>query len=155
LDGEAKPNGKARRARQDIVRLFRAGLDSRAPRIEALRRLQGVIPFEASFLATADPATQLYTGAVRDGIPAQASPRFVENELPAGLPGPAGAPLTRASAVPSGARAGRRHFRRPAGGGRGRRTGRSFEAHRPGRRAAPPCAASRPRDQPRHGPCLG
>ena len=59
---------KAERVRREIVRLCHAGLDSRTLRAEALRRLRAVVPFEASFFATADPATLLYTGAVRDGI---------------------------------------------------------------------------------------
>jgi hypothetical protein len=71
----------AERVRREIVRLCHAGLNSRTLRTEALRRLRAVVPFEASFFATADPASLLYTGAVRDGIPAVASPRFVENEL--------------------------------------------------------------------------
>src|SRR5215212_7118315 len=76
-----EPTGKAQRAQQDIIRQCHAGLDSRTLRTAVLQRLQAAVPFEASFFATADPATLLYTGAVRDGIPPQASPRFVENEL--------------------------------------------------------------------------
>ena len=75
------PSARAERIRRDIVRLCHAGLDSRTLRTEALRRLRAAVPFAASFFATADPATLLYTGAVREGIPPQATPRFVENEL--------------------------------------------------------------------------
>src|SRR5215210_6458458 len=71
----------AERVRREIVRLCHAGLDSRTLRAEVLRRLRAVVPFEASFFATADPATLLYTGAVREGIPPHATPRFVENEF--------------------------------------------------------------------------
>jgi DNA-binding CsgD family transcriptional regulator len=71
----------AERTRREIIRLCHAGLYSRALRAEALRRLRAAVPFEASFFATADPATLLYTGAVREGMPPQATPRFVENEF--------------------------------------------------------------------------
>jgi hypothetical protein len=71
----------AERTRQAIAHACHSGLGSRSLREEVLRRLRTVVPFEASFFATADPATLLYTGAVRDGIPASASPRFVENEF--------------------------------------------------------------------------
>lgn len=71
----------AERTRQAIAYSCHSGRDSQSLREEVLRRLRAVVPFEASFFATADPATLLYTGAVREGIPASASPRFVENEL--------------------------------------------------------------------------
>jgi DNA-binding CsgD family transcriptional regulator len=75
------PGDAAERIRREIVRLCHEGHDSRTLRSEALRRLRAAVPFEASFFATADPATLLYTGAVREGISPQATPRFVENEL--------------------------------------------------------------------------
>jgi DNA-binding CsgD family transcriptional regulator len=75
------PGEAAERTRREVVRLCCDGLDSRTLRAEALRRLRAAVPFEASFFATADPATLLYTGAVREGIPPQATPRFVENEF--------------------------------------------------------------------------
>lgn len=71
----------AERTYRAIAHTCHSGLDSRSLREEALRRLRVIVPFEAAFFATADPATLLYTGAVREGIPASASPRFVENEL--------------------------------------------------------------------------
>jgi hypothetical protein len=55
---------QAERVGQEIVRLRHAGLDSRTFRVEAVRRLWKAIPVDASFFATADPATLLFTGAV-------------------------------------------------------------------------------------------
>ena len=67
--------------RQEIIRLSHAGLDSRAFRVEAVRRLQRAIPVDASFFATADPATLLFTSAVVDDVLARAASQFVENEF--------------------------------------------------------------------------
>ena len=53
-----------RRAEQEIVRLCHAGLDSRTLRVEALRRLRTVVPVDALFCATVDPATLLFTGSL-------------------------------------------------------------------------------------------
>ena len=74
-------NTLAERVRQDIIRLCHAGLDSRAFRAEAVRHLRKAIPIDASFFATADPATLLFTGAVVDEVLTQATPRFLENEF--------------------------------------------------------------------------
>src|SRR5215204_5061154 len=71
----------AERKRQEIVRLCHAGLDSRTFRVEAIRRLRKLIPLDVSFFATADPATLLYTSAVRDDVLAQATPQFLEREF--------------------------------------------------------------------------
>lgn len=72
---------KAERVRQEIIRLCHAGLDSRTFRVEAVRHLQKAIPIDASFFATADPATLLFTSAVLDDVLAQATTQFVENEF--------------------------------------------------------------------------
>ena len=40
-----------------------------------------MIPIEASFFATADPATLLFTGAMADDILEKATPSFIENEF--------------------------------------------------------------------------
>jgi DNA-binding CsgD family transcriptional regulator len=77
LDGSRS----AERIRQEIVRLCHAGLDSRTFRVETVKRLRKLIPVDASFFATADPATLLFTGAVVDDVLARAAPRFVENEF--------------------------------------------------------------------------
>ncbi|HET7271136.1 MAG TPA: helix-turn-helix transcriptional regulator [Rubrobacter sp.] len=71
----------AERVRQEIIRLSHAGLDSRTFRVEAVRRLQRAIPVDASFFATADPATLLFTSAVVDDVLASATSQFVENEF--------------------------------------------------------------------------
>jgi DNA-binding CsgD family transcriptional regulator len=71
----------AERVRQEIVRLCHAGLDSRTFRVESVRRLRRLIPVDASFFATADPATLLFTSAVVDDVLAQATSQFVENEF--------------------------------------------------------------------------
>src|SRR5918995_2305134 len=71
----------AARVGQEIVRLCHAGLDSRTLRVEVIRHLRKVIPVDASFFATADPATLLFTSAVVDDVLAQATTRFVENEF--------------------------------------------------------------------------
>jgi DNA-binding CsgD family transcriptional regulator len=71
----------AERVRQEIVRLSHAGLDSRAFGIEAVKQLRKAIPTDVSFFATADPATLLFTSAVRDEVLAQATPQFLEREF--------------------------------------------------------------------------
>jgi DNA-binding CsgD family transcriptional regulator len=71
----------AERVRQEIVRLCHAGLDSRTLRVEVIRHLRKLIPVDASFFATADPATLLFTSTVVDDILAQATTQFVENEF--------------------------------------------------------------------------
>ena len=43
-------------------------------RVEAVRHIRKAIPVDASFFATADPATLLFTGAVLDDVLTQATP---------------------------------------------------------------------------------
>jgi DNA-binding CsgD family transcriptional regulator len=69
------------RVRQEIIRLSHSGLDSTTFRLEAVRRLRKAIPTDVSFFATADPATLLFTSAVRDDVLAQATPLFLEREF--------------------------------------------------------------------------
>src|SRR4028119_1853561 len=71
----------AERTRQEIIRLSHAGLDSRMFRVEAVRRLRKLIPIDASFFATADPATLLFTSTVVDDVLARSTPQFIENEF--------------------------------------------------------------------------
>ena len=73
--------GPEERVRQDILRLCHAGLDPMSLMVESVRRLRKIMPIDASFLATADPATLLFTGAVVDDILARATGQFVENEF--------------------------------------------------------------------------
>ena len=72
---------RAERVRREIIRLCHAGLDSRTLRTEIIKRLRQVIPIDASFFPTADPATLLFTGAVIDEILERATPQFLENEF--------------------------------------------------------------------------
>ena len=74
-------NAVARRAEQEIMRLCYAGLDSRKLRVEALRRLRRVVPVDAAFCATVDPATLLFTGSMTEEIPEFATPAFLANEF--------------------------------------------------------------------------
>ena len=71
----------ARRTGQDIIRLCHAGLDSRALRVEALRRLRKIVPVDAAFCATVDPATLLFTGSLVEEIPEHTTPAFLANEF--------------------------------------------------------------------------
>ncbi len=70
--------------RLDIIRLCHAGLDPLALLEEAFSRLRRAIPLDAWFCATMDPATLLYTGALRRGFPAgseQMTPMLMYNEF--------------------------------------------------------------------------
>lgn len=69
------------RIEQQLLQLSHAGLDSVRLRQEATRLLRRALPADGVFFATADPATLLYTGAVREGLPADITPRFVANEF--------------------------------------------------------------------------
>jgi DNA-binding CsgD family transcriptional regulator len=71
----------ARRAEQDIMRLCHAGLDTRTLRVEALRRLRKIVPVDAAFCATVDPATLLFTGSLTEEIPQSITPAFLANEF--------------------------------------------------------------------------
>ena len=62
-------------------RLAHSGLDSQTLRRRALHQLRQIMPIDAFWVATADPATWLFTSAVKEAIPEQAVPRFVENEF--------------------------------------------------------------------------
>jgi DNA-binding CsgD family transcriptional regulator len=58
-----------------------AGLDALSLQNQFLDALQRVVPFDAAFSATVDPATLLFTGAVLREIPSEAVPRFLANEF--------------------------------------------------------------------------
>ncbi len=72
---------RAEQTRRELIRLCHAGLDSRTPRVEIMKRLRTVIPIDLSFFTTVDPATLLFTGAVLDDMLMRASPQFIENEF--------------------------------------------------------------------------
>jgi DNA-binding CsgD family transcriptional regulator len=65
---------------RDLIRLCHVGLDSRTLRLEVVKRLRSIIPFDGSCFITADPATLLFTGSVVEGLEA-ATPQLIENEL--------------------------------------------------------------------------
>jgi DNA-binding CsgD family transcriptional regulator len=71
----------ARRTEQTIIRLCQAGLDSHTLQVEVLRRLRKIIPIDAAFSATVDPATLLFTGSMTEEIPASVTPAFLSNEF--------------------------------------------------------------------------
>lgn len=58
-----------------------AGLDASSLQAELLDTLKRIVPFDAAFCATVDPATLLFTGAVLREIPWEASSRFLANEF--------------------------------------------------------------------------
>jgi DNA-binding CsgD family transcriptional regulator len=64
-----------------IAESCRSGLEPTALRAAVLPRLRRVVPIDALWWATVDPATLLFTQAYREGIPADAGPYFVENEF--------------------------------------------------------------------------
>lgn len=70
----------AERVRHHIMTLCHAGLDARSLLEEALTRLQRVVPVEAYFAGTVDPATLLNTSAVKQEMPAWVTPLVLYNE---------------------------------------------------------------------------
>ncbi len=70
-----------RRTEQAIIRVCHAGLDSQTLRVEVINRLRKVIPADALFCATVDPATLLFTGSMVEEIPEYATPAFLANEF--------------------------------------------------------------------------
>ncbi len=73
--------GAVSRARGEIVALCHAGLDSITLRRRVLKVLQRVVPIDAAWWATVDPATLLFTSAVREDMPEKTTPLFVQNEF--------------------------------------------------------------------------
>jgi DNA-binding NarL/FixJ family response regulator len=69
------------RARDELVRLSHAGLDTLALRAEIVARIDKVIPHDTYWFPSVDPATLLVTGAVLKNIPEWAAPHFFENEF--------------------------------------------------------------------------
>ena len=65
----------------EILRLCHGSLDSRTLRVELLKRLRTVIPFDYIFFSTTDPTTQLFTSSVVDETPTWALQQFLENEF--------------------------------------------------------------------------
>ncbi len=76
-----KRGTSAENTRAEILRLCHGTLDSRTLRVEVLKRLRTVIPFESIFFSTTDPSTQLFTSSVLDETPTWALLQFLENEF--------------------------------------------------------------------------
>lgn len=72
---------KLEKIRRDIVSLAYRGLDSATLRHETVRYLRQGMAIDSFWIATADPATFLFTSAVKEEIPGSAIPCFVSNEL--------------------------------------------------------------------------
>jgi DNA-binding CsgD family transcriptional regulator len=67
--------------RLEIIRLCHSALDSQQLRVELLKRLRTVIPFDYIFFSTTDPATLLFTSSVLDDTPTSVLSQFLENEF--------------------------------------------------------------------------
>jgi DNA-binding CsgD family transcriptional regulator len=75
--GQAVPRERAREA---IIRLAHAKLESAALRRELAARIQRVVPAASYGFATLDPASLLLTSAVTTGIPDETVPLLARNE---------------------------------------------------------------------------
>ena len=64
-----------------LIRWCATSNGSEVLREGVLDRIGALIPFDGAFLATTDPATLLYTSAVRRWMPPAASPAFVRTEF--------------------------------------------------------------------------
>ncbi|MDQ0578567.1 LuxR C-terminal-related transcriptional regulator [Streptomyces rishiriensis] len=64
-----------------LLALCRAGLDAGALRSGFLSRLRMIVPVDAAFFATVDPATLLFTSAVAEDPLGTATSLFLENEF--------------------------------------------------------------------------
>ena len=58
-----------------------AGFDSKTLRTDFLHRLNRVIAFDAAWFALCDPATLLFTDAVRQAMSQESTHRFVEDDI--------------------------------------------------------------------------
>lgn len=69
-----------RTAQQDLVRHCHSGLDAPDLQRTLLRSLRRLVPADAAFFATADPATLLFTGGFAEDPLGSATPLFLDNE---------------------------------------------------------------------------
>lgn len=74
-------NWKTEHAEQEVIRLCHAGLDSWSLRRAAFAQIERIIPYEAYWCATTDPATLLFTGAVENGCTPDTWQPYIDNEL--------------------------------------------------------------------------
>jgi DNA-binding CsgD family transcriptional regulator len=68
-------------AERRVEDLVYSGLGSVELRVLLVAELARVVAFDAAFLPAVDPATLLYTGAVRHGMPEGVTPQFLDNEF--------------------------------------------------------------------------
>jgi DNA-binding CsgD family transcriptional regulator len=68
-------------ATASIIAVCNQGYPPERLKTEVLTRLRRVVPVDALWWATSDPATLLFTQAFREGIPDQMIPYFVDNEF--------------------------------------------------------------------------
>lgn len=66
---------------EGLVGRCHCGLDLAGFTSEVLRRLPGIVPVEAAFFATVDPATLLFTSAVAQEPLGERTPQFLDNEF--------------------------------------------------------------------------
>ena len=71
----------ADRVRREIVALCCSGLDSGELRRKVLKELRRIVPIDAAWFATVDPATLLFTSSVSDEVLRSAAARFIDNEF--------------------------------------------------------------------------
>jgi DNA-binding CsgD family transcriptional regulator len=64
-----------------IITTCRSGLAPQQLKGQVLARLRRVVPVDAVWWATCDPATLLFTQAYREGIPERTTPYFIGNEF--------------------------------------------------------------------------
>lgn len=66
----------------EIIRLCHRGLGSKTLRLELLKRLKAIVPFDYAYFSTTDPATQLITNSlVPEQPPTWVMSVFLENEF--------------------------------------------------------------------------
>ncbi|HVU73873.1 MAG TPA: helix-turn-helix transcriptional regulator [Mycobacteriales bacterium] len=68
-------------AAREVREVAARGLDAGALRQAVIAPLRRLVGADAVFVAAADPATWLFTGASADGVPREAAERFMANEF--------------------------------------------------------------------------
>jgi DNA-binding CsgD family transcriptional regulator len=66
---------------ESIINKCQSGLAPQRLKAEVLALLRRVVPIDAVWWATCDPATLLFTQAYREGIPEETTPYFITNEF--------------------------------------------------------------------------
>ncbi|MEU0853241.1 LuxR C-terminal-related transcriptional regulator [Streptomyces flaveolus] len=81
MAGATAATARLERRISGIQTLCRAGLDAGALHTGFLKRLRTIMPVDAAFFATVDPATLLFTSAAAEEPLDTATPLFLENEF--------------------------------------------------------------------------